>query len=234
MPVNIIDKIKRTISGQKIGDIEDLSGQFVKTVTIHTDGTIRVTSQSATDASESVDLTPGALADGIVSAAKLADDAVGTAKIKNLAVTTAKLADASVTTAKIPDDAVTEDKLASGVGGMSVALIGQSSPPVTPNHPTRNYKKVSITGYTAVALYCQDETGGSGASITTAFIPKLRIDGWAGTDADFPASANRNRINSVIVGSDQCYATLGKAVDGSLKWSFGGNPQAYWRIYGIK
>ena len=61
MPVYLIDKAKRTVVGQKIADMVDMAGAYIKSIVMH-EGAIRVTSQSAAVAEVVTDLVPGKVA----------------------------------------------------------------------------------------------------------------------------------------------------------------------------
>ena len=188
MPVYILDKLKRTLTTQKIADMADI--------------------------------------DGTATAAQLAANAVETAKIK--------------------DAAVTQAKLASGAGGPTYILLGDtgvssSSEPGwlgSANWGSYTYA-VSITGYKAILFITHDS--GAKVSERSHLVPVDWINKLAGTDSDLQASVPSARgsyreVYPVPDPNDTSDPGLlyGRTADGRLRFCAYSGPQNWVRVYGVK
>ena len=97
MAVYVIDEVERTIQGQKVANIANIAGAFVKSLSVKANGALEAVIQNAGSAEATLELTPG------------------------------KVAENSITTAMLQDDAVTADKLSAGVGQLSATRIDDDS-----------------------------------------------------------------------------------------------------------
>ena len=131
----ILDLLKRTVAGQPVADMGDMSGLFVKSVGLNTGGDkLKIVFQNSSNAEESVEVTlpignaavtQAMLQDAAVNAAKLAAGAVETVKLANLAVTKAKLAANAVDQSKVdPAAQLFRPQL---IGSIDVAAPNQGS-----------------------------------------------------------------------------------------------------------
>ena len=214
MPVYIIDKIKRTLTNQRVGDIADMAGAFVKSLALHTDGSIRAVSQSAGDVEQTTDLVPGKVADA--------------------AIKTAMLADSAVTGAKIAAGAVSAEKLGAGVGGMTLTRLDNIATTLT-----GTTKAVAITGYDLILVLCVLEVPNDQRHVAYhAVVHADYIAGLTGLDTEVPTSdalVSANHAFLVPLGGGSCKVYAGKTTDGRLRWKISSDEStsAFFRMYGM-
>ena len=101
MAVYVIDEVERTIQGQKVANIANIAGAFVKSLSVKANGALEAVIQNAGSAQVTLELVPG------------------------------MVADESIATEMLQDESVTAAKLAAGVGGATLTRIDGNSAVLT-------------------------------------------------------------------------------------------------------